>query len=130
MSENQIPSEYLDVGKNSPEKRTSQPEETATEANEREVTAGDIQLKIYFGGHDTEEDADKLAKGLQEADVYIPEVNGWNDSALKFFSDVSKGEQSLDTIIKDAERSGAVIGPFRRRVSDTATKPYRMPPKK
>src|SRR5205807_5960052 len=37
---------------------------------------------------------------------------------LKFFSDVSKGEQSLDTIIKDAERSGAVIGPFRRRVSE------------
>lgn len=118
MSETPIPREYLDEAKTPQGESTSPHKVIDIEVNEREITDAHVHLKFYFSGHATREDANKLAQDIQESDVYIPEVKGWDANAAKFFNEVSIGERDLDSIINDAEKSGAKIDPFRRRVAE------------
>lgn len=50
-----------------------------------------IAINIFYGSHQSAEDQKRLGEAFQKADVYVPEVPGWNPETLKIFRSVSDG---------------------------------------
>jgi hypothetical protein len=52
-----------------------------------------IQIKFYSGPHGTALDAEGIKERLEEADIYIPEFDGWTEEKLEHILNVSSGKQ-------------------------------------
>lgn len=50
-----------------------------------------INIRIFYGSHDTTEDAIAINKEFQKADVYIPEIAGWTENTLFNYRKISAG---------------------------------------
>ncbi|HEY4520323.1 MAG TPA: hypothetical protein VJJ72_00765 [Candidatus Paceibacterota bacterium] len=78
--------------------------------------APNFKIEIYFGIHGTAEDMEGddgtnspgrfkrrgLRESFESADIYVPELHGWNETALQKMQDLSYGRISPDDFIKEA----------------------------
>ncbi len=50
-----------------------------------------ISFDVFYSAHATAEDMKDLKKYFNKADVFIPELCGWRDEAIKVYKDISAG---------------------------------------
>lgn len=61
-----------------------------------------VSVKIFFGPHDTLEDARRMRMQFEEADIYIPEYYGWREDDLETTRLISDGDKEvLDYVLKN-----------------------------
>lgn len=74
-----------------PKEDPPQPKKENVEVRDREYGPQHLDVKIFFGSHDTVEDAEAFAEDLEWADVYVPERVGWTDQDVQIYNAVSLG---------------------------------------
>lgn len=55
-----------------------------------------ISYHVFYGSHRTAKDLEKFDEAFEKADVYIPELFGWNNKDLWIFNKVSQGKLCFD----------------------------------
>lgn len=72
-----------------------------------------ISLDIFYSPHETAEDLEGLSKSekFRQADVYIPEIFGWNKGSLRFLREAALGEIGFEELRKKSKRYSK---PFRK----------------
>ena len=58
-----------------------------------------IYIRIFYGKHGTKEDAIIFSDELEKADVYIPELGGWNQEELSALHNVSFGKMTPEKYV-------------------------------
>lgn len=55
-----------------------------------------VYIKFFSGAHGTEYDAGGIPKELEDADIYMPELYGWEEAVAQEFNNVSSGKTSSE----------------------------------
>lgn len=66
-----------------------------TETNEK---GPEISYDILYGPHRTEKDFEKAKEIFSEADVYVPELVGWNRNIAQIYNEVSQGKTTPELL--------------------------------
>lgn len=62
-----------------------------------------IKIEIFFGAHGSEEDAQGIEKRFPQADIYIPEMYGWNENVLQGLRDLSYARITPEQFLKEIQ---------------------------
>ena len=57
-----------------------------------------VSIDIFYTSHATAGDVEKMRKRFEEADVFIPESNGWKRSSLAWFRNLADGKLSREEL--------------------------------
>lgn len=67
----------------------------------KELPCPPLDVTIVFGPHETAADALAIAPHLQHADVYLPEIHGWDENTIRLLNAVSQGSLTPEAALQE-----------------------------